>query len=123
MDVGHEGEDEYWNSPQDAEASGSGDQQCHTLHEDVGSAPVVSVRDPGSATQAEIDEHDKTHLPYRSWCPVCVMAKGKEDSHFAGKSIEGGKPTVAFDYKCFGQELNEDDKITAIVLRDGDHHS
>ena len=61
----------------DPEAASSGD-----IRHDTSSAPVVSVRDPGSASQSEIDEHDKTHLPYRSWCPVCVMAKGKEDGHF-----------------------------------------
>ena len=87
--------------------------------DDTSSAPVVSVRDPGSASQSEIDEHDKTHLPYRSWCPVCVMAKGKEDGHFPGRSLEGGKPIIAFDYKSFGQALKEDDKVTAIVSRDG----
>ena len=58
----------------DPEAASSGD-----IRPDTSPAPVVSVRDPGSASQSEIDEHDKTHLPYRSWCPVCVMAKGKED--------------------------------------------
>ena len=68
--------------PHDAEAASSGSQQDRATHEDTSSAPVIFVRDPGSATQAEIDEHDKTHLPYRSWCPVCVMAKGKEDGHF-----------------------------------------
>ena len=29
----------------------------------------------------EVAKHDKTHLPYRSWRPVCVRAKGKEDAH------------------------------------------
>ena len=75
VDVGRAVQKDSQDDPHDAEAASSGSHQDRVTHEDTSSAPVISVRDPGSATQAEIDEHDKTHLPYRSWCPVCVMAK------------------------------------------------
>ena len=26
-------------------------------------------------SKAEYDRHCLTHLPYRSWCPICVQAK------------------------------------------------
>ena len=38
-------------------------------------------KDPGEPSQRERDEHDVTHLPFRSWCRVCLEAKGKEDPH------------------------------------------
>ena len=33
---------------------------------------------PSKKTQAE---HDKTHLPFASWCRHCVRGKGQEMSH------------------------------------------
>ena len=39
------------------------------------------VRDPGKPTEEEIERHNKTHVPARPWCPVCVEAKGIEDPH------------------------------------------
>ena len=45
---------------------------------------AVEIRyppEPSEPTRQERIEHEKTHLPYRSWCRVCVMAKGREDPH------------------------------------------
>ena len=30
---------------------------------------------PQRPTAKEVEEHNATHLPYRSWCPVCVKAR------------------------------------------------
>ena len=43
-------------------------------------APRI-VKSPGDPTKQEREEHDITHLPYRSWCKTCVEAKGKENLH------------------------------------------
>ena len=40
-----------------------------------------AVEAPKQPTQQEILEHNVTHLPYRSWCPICVQARGKQNSH------------------------------------------
>ena len=32
---------------------------------------------PSRSTQREIEDHERTHLPYRNWCPICVQAKGR----------------------------------------------
>ena len=32
-------------------------------------------------SQAEVDEHEITHFPYRSWCPSCVRGAGVNDPH------------------------------------------
>ena len=83
-------------------------------------APVVVVRDPGGPTPEEKALHDLLHLPHRSWCEICVKARGKEDPHFKKKNTKAvpDKPVVTFDYKSFGQEIDKDDKLTAIVVRD-----
>ena len=30
------------------------------------------VRDPGEPTEKEKKDHAETHMPYRSWCELCV---------------------------------------------------
>ena len=36
---------------------------------------------PTQPTPQEIQEHSITHMPYRSWCPLCVQAKGRQANH------------------------------------------
>ena len=38
-------------------------------------------KNPRLPTAAMIDEHNKTHLPYRNWRSVCVKGRGKEMPH------------------------------------------
>ena len=45
----------------------------------------VRVQDPKLPTPQEIDEHNLTHLPYRSWCCHCVRGKGKTMEHRKGQ--------------------------------------
>ena len=57
--------------------------------------------------------HNLTHLPYRSWCPHCVRAKGKDMDHRKGGDKQKGLAEFAFDY-CFpGNELGY--KLTVLV--------
>ena len=42
---------------------------------------IKRMIDPRRPTKAEVDDHDLFHLPYRSWYPICVRAKGKELDH------------------------------------------
>ena len=62
-------------------------------------APVRVARDPGDPTSREREHHNATHIPYRSWCPVCVKAKGKEETHVRRNDYQSLKPTVSYDYK------------------------
>lgn len=82
---------------------------------------IVKVQaSPSKPSFEEVEAHNVTHLPYRSWCPVCVASRGREDPHSKVKSKANGKPVVVMDYKTFGNGLGEsaDDKIRAIVMRD-----
>ena len=36
---------------------------------------------PNRPSSEEVAKHDCTHCPYRSWCPICVGASAREDSH------------------------------------------
>ena len=39
-------------------------------------------------SEAEVEQHEPTHLPFRSWCRHCARAKSKESPHH--ESSPGG---------------------------------
>ena len=39
---------------------------------DLGSRVIVKMKDPRLPGEAEIRDHQLTHLPLRSWCRHCV---------------------------------------------------
>ena len=69
-----------------------------------GKLPVKVATDPRMPTQRETDEHCVTHLPHRSWCEVCIKARGREDAHASQKE--------------FGEAEDSEDKIKTIILKD-----
>ena len=63
---------------------------------------IESARDPGDPPTKEREDHNATHIPFRSWCPICVKAKGREEAHRNGRGKERScKATISFDYKTF----------------------
>ena len=53
-------------------------------------------------------------FPHRSCFTVCLKARGREDTR--RKVVDkGDKPTVLIDYKAFGENEDDDDKIAMIV--------
>ena len=93
---------------------GRGWQVSRGRHENP---PVRVARNPGDPTDKEVEEHNVTHFPHRSWCPVCVKARGKEEAHKKVRE-QGEVPTVSMDYKSFGEASTEEDKVTMIVVKD-----
>ena len=77
---------------------------------------VKKLTDPRLPTKKEVEDHELTHLPYRNWCAVCVMAKGKDLDHRACVKEERSLNEYAFDY-CFpGDEFGY--KITVLAGRE-----
>ena len=58
--------------------------------------PKKVLPDPGQPTQAEIDEHNVDHYPFRNWCEACVKGRGTGEAH--NGSGESAIPVIAFDY-------------------------
>ena len=50
---------------------------------------------PTQPTRQEMEEHALTHMPYRSWCPICVKAKGKQDAY---KQQQTKQPVIQIDF-------------------------
>jgi hypothetical protein len=82
-------------------------------------APLKISKSPYTPTSEERERHYVAgHLPYRSWCHVCIQAKGKEDDHRRQKKkSEGSKPIITMDYKTFAQSQDESN-MTSLVIRD-----
>ena len=74
------------------------------------------VRGP---TASERLEHNKTHFPYRSWCPICVAARGLPHPHRAKPAEERTVPTVCYDY-CFLRNQQGGTYASVLVGKDRD---
>ncbi len=94
--------------------SADGLEAIHAPEEEV--KATRTVRSPPTPTQQEIYEHRVSHLPYRSWCPECVEAFGRERGH--RKQEESRSiPLVSCDYMYLTkngmfarEELDEDQR-------------
>ena len=60
---------------------------------------VRNMLDPKLPSQAEVQQHNLNHLPYRNWCHHCVKGRGKEMDHRTRKDEEeSGIPEYLMDY-------------------------
>ena len=74
----------------------------------------VKHRHPKHPSQAEVSEHQPTHMPHRTWCPHCIKGRGK-DMNRATQKVDG-EPTVSEYHtdSCFpGEEMGE--RLTLLV--------
>ena len=53
-------------------------------------------------SEAEVEQHEFTHLPFRSWCRHCARAKGRESPHH--ESSPGGVSKFATDCMFMGED-------------------
>ena len=63
------------------------------------------MKAPGTPSQKEVEEHELTHCPFRSWCDHCVKGQAKDGRHslVTGELGESSVVRVIMDY-CFFQE-------------------
>ena len=83
-------------------------------------APIRRPRNPSEPTPEEKQKHWAVHLPYRSWCPVCVKARGREDPHRAQKERKADLelPQISMDYAEIGNDQEEGEARKLLVGRD-----
>ena len=81
------------------------------------------LRGPVRPSAEAVDRHTANHLPYRSWCPVCVEARGEEDAHPRRRGEESCTDSLAkvsLDYQELKSKakgvLNKADKFLKIVV-------
>ena len=71
-------------------------------------------------TREEWNTHMVTHLPYRSWCPWCVAARGKSNPHLRADSKEfPGVPIIHVDW-YFLKSKGDESTVPALEFREGE---
>ena len=80
--------------------------------------PPVAIKVPalGEPTSEERKHHGLTHLPYQSWCNVCVRANGGENRHESRSQAQPGTPVFQCDY--FLRTEEDAPMITVLVAID-----
>ena len=86
------------------------DTEAAEVGEEVEEARKPRIkRDPAQPTKAEKEEHDLLHIPYRSWCPACVMGKAVNNPHYRKEEDEERAarneevPRIVMDYFSWGR--------------------
>ena len=92
------------------------DIELECEEEEEAREPCV-LRDSGAPTESEVERHNVTHMPFRSWCPACVEGKARDKHH---QKVEGQVdkevPEIVFDC-CFLGSQGED-TVAIQVTRD-----
>ena len=74
-------------------------------HQEIGKRAPKRAADPRVPTEAEVREHNLTHVPCRSWCVHCVRGRGESAEHRRQQSRpEGAVPELHLDYCFMGQK-------------------
>ena len=68
---------------------------------------VEASRFPGAK---EVEDHNLTHCPFRSWCPNCVKGQAKDDAHrvVQGVLAEWDVVRVSMDYCFLTEDVSSD---------------
>ena len=77
-----------------------------------------AVQAPKQPTPQEILEHNVTRLPYRSWCPICAQARGRQNTH---PKQHSKLPIIQLDFgyiKGF-DDSNVHPVLTAVDIQSG----
>ena len=64
--------------------------------EDGAEAVPRPAPSPGDPTARQVEEHRRTHMPYRSWCKWCVLGRGRGSPHKSQAKSE--IPVIGVDY-------------------------
>ena len=85
------------------------------------------MRSPYQPTKQEREDHERVHIPFRSWCAHCVRGKSKASGH---KSVgDGGasrtKPIISMDYAYLSvpDGLAKDEKVKAEEKAEKEGHT
>ena len=99
------------------EAEGAGGREESDEWEEFGNRKVVRKHDPRQPSQQEKEEHEMTHLPFRSWCRQCIMWRGREEDCRKSMEEERQVPEVHLDYMFMGDE-KEGKTLAFLVARE-----
>jgi hypothetical protein len=82
-----------------------------------GKRDAHKMTDPRRPSELEVEEHAKTHLPYRSWCRHCFRRRCKNMDHRRGKEGESGHE-LHMDFGFIGKEKEPGKTATVLVAKE-----
>ena len=85
--------------------------------EEFGQRKVKKIQDPKAPTKEEREEHEKTHLPFRSWCKHCIRGREKQLPHHEGAQ-ETLMSEVHMDYGFLGKEDEAMKTVPMLVVKE-----
>ena len=97
-------------------ASGGDDEPQRIVPNEGVGQRMRNIGDPRLPTQAEVDNHNITHVPYRNWCPHCVRGRGKDLDHRRSVDENRYVHEFSFDYCFMGNDGGS--KVTILVGRE-----
>ena len=77
---------------------------------------ATGIAKPKQPTAQQRAEHELTHLPYRTWCDICVRTKGKANSHPRQKSKQ---PVIQVDI-AYIKSLDDKTSVPILTAIDGE---
>ena len=86
--------------------------------EESGMRIPARVRDPKMPSSEEVEQHNLSHLPYRSWCLHCVRGRGEATPHRSADRGDDAVPELPLD-DCFMDKKDETAQ-PILVARDRD---
>ncbi len=85
--------------------------------EEAGNRKVQKMQDPKLPKECDIQDHNLTHLPFRSWCRHCVRGRGKEMPHKKLQD-EPGMIELHADLCFLGDENDPGNTVPVFVMRE-----
>jgi hypothetical protein len=91
-------------------------EEAIEMDEEPEEARVPKVlKSPLQPTAREVDERNLTHLPFRDWCPHCIMGKAGNIPRKKQKDRERLVPHIHVDYGFLGTEEDEEKMIIQVA--------
>ena len=79
-------------------------EEVETFGEGQEGKPMRGAKTPVKPSRQEVQDHNRCHIPFRTWCAHCMRGKAKASPHSGNRNTEHGKPIVAIDYAFLGIE-------------------
>ena len=94
------------------------DEEIEEAAQEMAGQAMIPLKSPVLPSKEEVEEHNRTHLPYRSWCAHCVRGWGESRSHRTLKAAaERTLPHVVIDY-CFMGKEGEETTMPKLAVKD-----
>ena len=94
---------------------GSAQTEIEFEEEPSEAVTVPRLRDPGEPTQQELDDHVKTHVPFRGWCPHCVRGRAKNAPHPIVSRDADAIPVISLIIAIWATEKCQKSKMASMM--------